>query len=155
MTRQLVLAVVLGATACDAGEQREMTVSAAHHEKATSAVRPATQARVARWDASTCGDDAYRNARMDRHPALMGRSPEILAASFGAPSAREDFRVGEPVGTFYGALGRRQPPPPNAGAPARQWTWTRNGCNFSVFFLQRGGRWSAVDAFEWPVGADF
>lgn len=85
----------------------------------------------------------------------MGRSPELLAANFGAPSAREDFRVGQPVGAFYGALGRRQPPAPNAGAPARQWTWTKNGCNFSVFFLQHGGKWGAVEAFEWSVGADF
>ena len=129
-----------------------MTATATAPQKASA---PAAVERVKLWDASRCGDDPYVNARMERHPALMGRSPETLAASFGAPSQRENFTVGGPVGTFYGALGRRTPPPPNAGAAARQWTWTKNGCNFSVFFLQRGDQWRAVEAFEWRVGADF
>lgn len=157
MTGRVILALALGATACDGGEQRAMSARSEQPATASAAARPAAQARVAPWDASACGDDAYKNARMERHPDLIGRSPDTLAASFGAPSAREDFRVGEPVGTFYGALGNRRPPPPNAGAPApaRAWTWTKNKCNFSVFFLQRDGKWGAVEAFEWSVGADF
>jgi hypothetical protein len=122
---------------------------------------PATAAPEPRaikpWDATACGDDAYQNEKLQRHPALMGLAPEPLTRAYGAPSAEQNFRVGEPLGTFYGAYGKRRsgPKAANEGAPARVLTWTKSSCNFSVFFLKQGETWQAVEAFEWAVGAEF
>lgn len=148
----LIASLALTAASCSAAEQPAT---------ANDAALPVTVAQnetvIAPWDASRCGDDDYQNARMERHPALMGVEAGRLEAAYGKPAQREDFRVGEPAGTFYGALGRRVSgaPHPDAGAAARVLTWNKSGCNFSVFFVERGGRWNAVNAFEWSPGADF
>ncbi len=123
----------------------------------TRAAAQAAGPAIAPWDAGTCGDDDYQNEKMERHPALVGRTANDLLAAFGKPSTNETFRIGEPAGTFYGPFAKRLsgPPHPDLGDPARVLTWTKNGCNFSVFFVEpdQGGR--VVEAFEWAVGADF
>ena len=110
--------------------------------------------RIAPWDASGCGDDQYQNEKLERHPALMGLPPSALIAAYGAPSASEDFVAGKPVGTFYGAYGK-QASGANANRPMRVLTWTKNTCNFSVFFMGQDAKGRVVEAFEWAVGAEF
>jgi hypothetical protein len=112
---------------------------------------------IAPWDGSACGDDDYQNEQMQRHPALMGRTADALRNAFGKPTSEERFIVGEPTGVFYGAYGRMPEgrDQKNTGDPMRVLTWTKNGCNFSVFFLETAGRSAAVHAFEWAVGSDF
>jgi hypothetical protein len=123
----------------------------------SSAAVPMRGGAIPTWDAAACGDDDYQNAQLQRHPGLMGRSVDSLLTAFGEPSAVERFRVGEPTGVFYGAYGKmpKGREHKNAGDPVRVLTWTKNGCNFSIFFLEEAGSSAAVNAFEWAVGADF
>ena len=118
--------------------------------------RPAGQ-RLADWDATRCGDDEYQNARMERHPGLIGRAPGELEAAFGAASETDRFRVRDAVGTFRGGVGSRLPggAAANADRIILEKTWTKSGCNFTVRFYEQGGRWRAIDGFEYSVGADF
>lgn len=145
-------AAMLSIVACDAAPSASSAAIQLSNGPARNG-RPV----IAPWDATRCGDDAYQNARMERHPALMGLSSQALEGAWGAPAQREQFRVGSPVGTFYGALGRRRSGRPHAdtNAPAQALTWRRAGCNFSVFFVKRNDAFRAVNAFEWAVGADF
>jgi hypothetical protein len=123
----------------------------------TNAPQNAQATNIPPWDASGCGDDDYQNEKLERHPMLMGLSPEIILSAYGKPSSSEDFVVGGPGGSFYGALGKRMggAKAANNGAPARVLTWTKSACNFSVFFVKEGALWQSVNAFEWAVGADF
>lgn len=149
-----LIALVAGCSDADAGSS---AANAAGPPLAEPAVVQAKPAKIAPWDASQCGDDDYQNAQMERHPALMGLSPDMVASAYGQPSTSENFRVGEPVGTFYGAYGKRSGGPKSAdeGKPMRVLTWTKKDCNFSIFFLQSGEGMKAVEAYEWAVGADF
>ncbi|HEU0043387.1 hypothetical protein [Sphingomonas sp.] len=154
-----VAAASLLLASCGGGIAPAIGNASAESAATARATAPAQVGRsgIERWDATRCGDDDYRNARMERHPALMGRAPEALEAAFGPVGTRESFRVGGPAGTFYGELGRRRSGPPRRhdGARAQVLTWTRQACNFSVFFVEKDGAWRAVNAFEWAVGADF
>ncbi len=134
-------------------ESLPVTASAAGNSGAGSS----GAGKIAPWDATACGDDDYKNEQMQRHPELMGLSPAALTAAYGAPSDREAFTVGEAVGTFYGPLGKMPEgrAQPDKGASAQVLTWTRSGCNFSVFFVTRGKASVAAHAFEWAVGSDF
>jgi hypothetical protein len=109
------------------------------------------------WDATGCGDDNDKNEKMERHPDLMGLTIEQLTKAYGKPATTEAFKVGTPQGIFYGPYGRMPAgrEQANTGQPAQILTWTKNGCNFSVFFLDASGKTSAVHAFEWAVGSDF
>ncbi len=87
----------------------------------------------------------------------MGLSAAQLLQAYGQPSAEEKVKLGEPVGSFYGPF-RNLPAAQkqkNFGEPIRILTWTKNKCNFSVFFNETTGASLAVYAFEWGVGADF
>jgi hypothetical protein len=144
------LAVAIFVSSCGAGQMPQA-------ENVTVAA-PSTPAlplkTVGPWDASGCGDDQYQNEKLERHPALAGLSPGVLIAAYGKPAATEDFVAGEPSGTFYGAYGK-QAVGEDVGKPVRVLTWTKNGCNFSVFFIKKDDDARAVEAFEWAVGADF
>lgn len=106
--------------------------------------------------AGRCGDGDYRNVRVRGRLTVMSAAPEDLERAWGRPVERERFRVGEPVGTFYGELGDRAPGPiAHAGAPAQTLTWRRNGCSLTVSFVETAGAYRVVNAFEWAVGADF
>lgn len=112
---------------------------------------------LADWDARRCGDDEYKNAAMQRHPELIGRSPEELTAAFGKPADTDHFRAGETQGTFRAGVADQLPggAAANANRVVKEMTWTRSGCNFTVQFYERQARWRAIDGFEWSVGADF
>jgi hypothetical protein len=147
------------------GETTADAVPSANAGKTVANAAPASDRKavttagksIAPWDASGCGDDDYKNTKMERHPALMGISIERLSAAYGKPSSREKFIVGNPVGIFYGEYGRMSAsrPHPLKGKQAQILTWTKNGCNFSIFFVEKAGTPSAVHAFEWTVGSDF
>ncbi len=156
MMRALALLVIL-LSACSDSSNSVTAAAATKAMAAKSTTSKPVDAHVAQWDATKCGDDEYQNARMERHPALMGLPLQALVKAYGAPSERENFKVGEPVGVFYGPLGKMPVgrAHKNIGAPATVLTWTRNGCNFSVFFIEKAGTTSAVHAFEWAVGSDF
>ncbi len=112
---------------------------------------------VPAWDATRCGDDEYRNARMERHPDLMGRAADDLLAAYGKPHADTRFRAGEGVGTYSGGVASQLPggAERNARTPVREIVWQRAGCNFIVRFRQATGAWRVFDAFEASSDADF
>jgi hypothetical protein len=149
------LAVALLASSCGAS-QAPQPDRAPQPDNVIATRSPSTPPvkRIALWDASGCGDDQYQNEKLERHPALMGLSPSVLIAVYGAPSASENFVAGEPVGTFYGAYGK-QASGVNTGKPMRLLTWTKKSCNFSVFFMGQDDNSRVVEAFEWAAGADF
>lgn len=109
------------------------------------------------WDARRCGDDEYRNARMERHPELMGRTADALVAAYGKPQREEAFAAGEGAGTYRGGVASRLPggAAANARTPVREVVWLRAGCEFIVRFRQAEGAWRVFDAFEASAGADF
>jgi hypothetical protein len=131
--------------------------TASASDVAAAAVSPDLAGNIAMWDSSACGDDDYQNEQMQRHPGLMGRSAKSLLKAYGKPSAQERFKVGEPIGIFYGAYGKmpKDRQQKNMGDPVRVLTWTNNSCNFSIFFLETPAGSSAIHAFEWAVGSDF
>ena len=112
---------------------------------------------VPAWDASRCGDDEYENARMERHPALIGRSIDDLLAAYGKPQAENGFRAGDGVGTYSGGVASQLPggAASNSHTPVREIIWQRDGCNFIVRFRQDRGAWRVFDAFEASADADF
>ncbi len=112
---------------------------------------------VPRWDAARCAKGDAPDATPERNRVLERQSPEALLAAYGKPSNDERFRVGEPGGVFYGALGKMPPgrTHPDAGRSARVLTWTKSGCELNVFFVQRAGGWAVVQAFEAAAGADY
>lgn len=118
---------------------------------------PAPNRSVPAWDASRCGDDEYQNARMERHPALIGRSADDLLAAYGKPHAEDRFRAGEGVGTYSGGVASRLPggAARNPRTPVREIIWQRAGCNFIVRFRKDRGAWRVFDAFEASADADF
>jgi len=123
-----------------------------------AAVPPQGPSRpVAPWDASRCGDDEYKNARMERHPALIGRSADDLLAAYGKAHAEDRFRAGEGVGTYSGGVASQLPggAARNARTPVREIIWQRQGCNFIVRFREDRGAWRVFDAFEASADADF
>jgi hypothetical protein len=144
-------------TACTRDQQNESVHIDGKPAKQIEVATPASGATIPGWDAKRCGDDDYQNEKLQRHPAIMGLAPDALSAAYGIPSAQEYFLVGKPSGTFYGAYGKRLNGPKaiNHGAPGYVITWTKSGCNFSVFFLKQGDTWKATEAFEWAVGAEF
>lgn len=109
------------------------------------------------WDATACGDDAYRNARMERHPDLTRRTATDLLAAYGAPHADEQFRAGDGVGTYRGGVASQLPggAPKNAETVVREIIWQREKCNFIVRFAESNGNWRVFDAFEASADADF
>lgn len=123
-----------------------------------SAATSATPARaVPAWDATTCGDDEYQNARMERHPALIGRSADDLLAAYGKPRADETFRAGEGLGVYRGGVASQLPggAKANAQTPVREIVWVRSACQFIVRFREAEGAWRVFDAFEAAEDADF
>lgn len=90
---------------------------------------PPPNQSVPAWDASRCGDDDYQNARMERHPALIGRSDDDLIAAYGKPHAEDRFRAGEGVGTYSGGVASQLPSgaPRNARTPVREIIWRAPG----------------------------
>jgi hypothetical protein len=64
--------------------------------------KPSSTKPVPPWDATSCGDDEYRNARMERHPELIGRTAEDLFSAYGRPQGEDRFRAGDGVGTYSG-----------------------------------------------------
>lgn len=122
------------------------------------AVPSGTPARpVPPWNAKRCGDDEYRNARMERHPDLTGRTAGDLLAGYGRPHADVRFRAGEGVGTYSGGVASQLPggAARNARTPVREIVWQRAGCNFIVRFREAEGAWRVFDAFEASADADF
>jgi hypothetical protein len=164
-----IIAAALGLTACSV-EDNPARVSAGPSPTvsgqsapvsappATSAPDPLTGTKLIKpWDSSRCGDDDYKNAKMERHPNLMGMSSAQLVKAYGQASADEKVKIGEPIGSFYGPY-RKLPiekKQADFGEPIRILTWTKNKCNFSVFFKETQAASIAVYAFEWGVGADF
>ena len=112
---------------------------------------------VPAWDASKCGDDEYKNARMERHPALLGRSADDLLAAYGKAHTDDRFRAGDGVGTYSGGVASQLPggAARNAQTRVREIIWQREGCNFIVRFRQDRGAWRVFDAFEASANADF
>lgn len=121
------------------------------------AARVTAHAEAPRWDAARCGKGDAPDAKLKRHLAFAGQSPEALLKAYGEASNDERFRVGGPAGVFYGALGKMPPgrAHPNAGRPARVLTWTKGGCELSVFFVQQDRGWAIPQAYETAAGADF
>jgi len=109
------------------------------------------------WDATRCGDDEYKNARMERHPELMGRAAADLLAAYGKPRADTRFRAGEGAGTYSGGVASQLPggAERNARTPVREIIWQRADCNFIVRFRTVAGAWRVFDAFEASSDADF
>jgi hypothetical protein len=109
------------------------------------------------WDATSCGDDEYRNARMERHPELMGRTAEDLLAAYGRPQSEDRFRAGEGVGTYSCGVASQLPggAARNARTLVREIVWQRAGRNFIVRFRDADGAWRVFDAFEASSDADF
>ncbi len=169
MNGMAILGLFVLASACTSNEQaRQADLPTKKAAKSTGANQsgnrmPEIKASVSRksnniapWDASGCGDDDYKNEQLQRHPELMGLSQDDILAAYGAPSAREEFKIGEPVGRFYGDYAKRSgAQAKNAGEPARALTWTKSNCNFTIFFLNKNKAWLADNAFEWGVDADF
>ena len=166
--RVVLLIAVLALASCKESSGRQWLGGAFEPAKASVNRRPNgtaaealdsnnTDAAILVWDASQCGDDDYQNERLERHPKLMGSSVDQLVRAYGTPSNLEEFKVGEPVGVFYGELGRTEGAAarPLAGKSAKVLTWTKSDCNFSVFFVQRDRAFEAVNAFEWGIDADF
>ena len=93
---------------------------------------------------------------MQRHPDIIGRTPELLAAAFGKP-VTERFRIGDAVGTLRSGLGSLLPggEASNADRIAREDTWTKSGCNLTVFSVETDGLWRAIDSIEYSTDADF
>jgi hypothetical protein len=169
--KTLIVCLLVTVTACSAEDQPSRVASAklssssegnkptpnkAQTITPTSTTTKASES-IKPWDAKRCGDDDYKNRKMERHPDLMGLTAAQLLQAYGPPSADEKVKVGEPVGSFYGPF-RKVPSSQrqkNFGDPLRILTWTKNKCNFSVFFFDTSNASSAVYAFEWSVGADF
>lgn len=158
------IALLIACGGCDAAavnapaETSRSARAGASNARANPVV--ATQAKPPRlddWDARKCGDDEYQNARMERHPRLIGRAPDELEAAFGAASATDRFRVKDAVGTFRGGVGSQLQggAAANANRTILEKTWTKSGCNFTVRFYEQDGRWRAIDGFEYSVGSDF
>lgn len=132
-------------------------------EKTRNATRPSLlpesvpSRRVPAWDASKCGDDEYKNVRMERHPALLGRSADDLLAAYGKAHTDDRFRAGDGVGTYSGGVASQLPGGAgrNAQTQVREIVWQREGCNFIVRFRQDRGVWRVFDAFEASANADF
>lgn len=154
-----LLVVISGCNAATQDKDKDATPIA--ESGALNATAPAVSrmpaALIPEWDASRCNDDAPAPGSTQRHPRLMKRSPAELRAAFGSPSKTSEFRMGEVQGTFGSGLGSLLPggEAANARRMAREETWTKSGCNLTVFFADFSGQWSAIDAFEWSVDADF
>lgn len=145
---------------CDAaGDDHRAPAAPPSPARASSDVavdQPSSRA-VPPWDATRCGDDEYRNARMERHHDLIGRTAEHLLAAYGRPHANTKFRAGEGVGTYSGGVASQLPggAGKNARTPVREIIWQRTGCNFIVRFREVTGSWQVFDAFEASSDADF
>jgi hypothetical protein len=165
MNTNFIIGFFVLATACTSSEQGKTADIPAQRSLESSVSKSSSDPKpikIPAWDASGCGDDDYQNAQLQRHPSLMGQSASDIIAAYGTPSKQEDFKVGEPEGSFYGDYGKRGGSKTiTAGNPVRVLTWTKSNCNFSVFFLNRNKDqndtkdWYADNAFEWGVGADF
>jgi hypothetical protein len=156
----LLLAALLAACDGTSGNAVALNDAVASPGPATrNAAMPAKapSRHVPPWDASQCGDDEYQNARMERHPALMGRSADDLLAAYGKPHAESSFRAGEGVGTYSGGVASQLPggAARNAHTQVREIIWQRDGCSFIVRFREHGGDWRVFDAFEASADADF
>lgn len=107
---------------------------------------------VPRWNAATCGGDEP----IQHHSGLLKRTPADLRDAFGKPSEETRFKVGEAVGVFETSAIAHLPS--GMAAPSTEVgeaTWTKAGCNLTVWFVKRSGASRAFHALEWRVGTDF
>lgn len=107
---------------------------------------------IAPWNAAACGGDAS----IQYHPGLLQRTPADLRSAFGTPSEETRFTVGEAVGVFETSAIAHLPP--GMAAPSTEVgesTWTKAGCNLTVWFVKRSGALRSFHALKWRVGTDF
>lgn len=94
---------------------------------------------------------------MTGHAALRDRSPEELRAAYRDPSSSGKYRLGDVEGLFRSSIVDILPGGRAANADRVAWemTWTKSGCDLTVRFVERGGRWRALEAFEAEVDTDY
>jgi len=124
--RALAPLIAVLATGCDAttngAVDRAGTMAHGHAVPPGESRSQSSAPTIHPWDARGCGDDDYRNARLERHPALIGRSADELLAAYGKPHLNAVFRAGEGVGTYSGGVAGQLPEGgrQNAATPVRE-----------------------------------
>lgn len=100
------------------------------------------------WTAGGC-------ERPEPVPAYVGQAADAAAASLGAPSDEQRFKLGEGMNEFRIELRNALPLPANADLPVLERTWSKGECRLTLWSVERGGKWQVVRATRWPGGAQF
>lgn len=99
------------------------------------------------WSRKEC--DAPQNA-----PDFADKTESALAA-LGKPTREERFALGKGMNEFRIELLNIYPMATNAALPVMERTWSRKGCNLTIWFVEKRGVWTSVRASRWPDGVQF
>lgn len=87
-------------------------------------------------------------------PAFVGKT-ETALASLGKPAREARFALGAETNEFRIELQNLYPLPANAALPVIERTWTHQGCNLTIWLVEKDGGWTSVRALRWPEGVEF
>jgi hypothetical protein len=93
-------------------------------------------------------------AAPENFPDFVGKA-EAALASLGKPAREERFALGAETNEFRIELQNLYPLPANAALPVIERTWTHQGCNLTIWLVEKQGGWTSVRALRWPEGVEF
>ena len=116
--------------------------------EAGTGVRDATPAGAASSAVTETAVDSSWSARNcalpDAPTAPIGKTLDVVKASFGAPIADSSFTLGTGLIPPRMTLLNRLPLEGNERVRVRELIWQKNGCQLVVWFTAKSGGWRAV-----------
>ena len=110
----------------------------------------ATTARAgASWERSPCP------LRAEYITSPVGRSERALRQAYGAPAGSQEFLLARGINVSRRSLRTLYPGSRFDHLPVRELGWVKRDCRLVIWFVQRGGIWTAVQALRSNAASEF